>query len=176
MLHPFAEQALVVIMDFEHFSGPAHAPPKPYLPPPCADPAKRLRHARRGTAALEFAIVAPIMLLVMIGIMVFGLYLTLCHEVQELASSGARASVAGLTQSERNTLAQSFINNFVSLSGLLVPADLAITTATTGTPATSYQVSVTYNLKDTPIPALGKLVNFTSTSIQRTAIVQFGGY
>jgi Flp pilus assembly protein TadG len=142
----------------------------------CGGPAARFRHALRGTAALEFAIVAPIMLLMIVGIMMFGLYLTLCHEVQELASSGARASVAGLNQAERNTLAQSFINNFVSLSGLLVPADLAIATATTGTPATSYQVSVTYNLKDTPIPALGKFVNLPSTSIQRTAVVQFGGY
>jgi Flp pilus assembly protein TadG len=139
------------------------------------DRARALR-GRRGTAALEFAMVAPVLILIIMGVMIFGLYMALLHEVQELASSAARASVAGLTQTERNTLATNFINNFVASSGLLVPADVTVATTTTGTPPTSYRVSVTYNLKDTPIPALGSLVSLTSTSIQRTAIVQFGGY
>jgi Flp pilus assembly protein TadG len=132
--------------------------------------------SRRATAALEFALVSPVLILIIMGVVIFGLYMTLLHEVQELASSAARASVAGLNQTERNTLATNFINNFVANSGLLVPADVTVATTTTGTPPTSYQVSVTYNLKDTPIPALGSLVSLPNTSIQRTAIVQFGGY
>jgi hypothetical protein len=111
-----------------------------------------------------------------LAMMLFGFYLTLLHEVQELASSGARASVAGVTNAERNTLAQQFISNFIASSGLLVPADLTVVTGTVGTPAVSYQVSVTYNLKDTPIPFLASLVNIPDSSIQRTAIVQLGGY
>ena len=131
---------------------------------------------RSATAALEFAIVSPALILMILAMMLFGFYLTLLHEVQELASSGARASVAGVTNAERNTLAQQFISNFIASSGLLVPADLTVATGTVGTPAVSYQVSVTYNLKDTPIPFLASLVNIPDSSIQRTAIVQLGGY
>jgi Flp pilus assembly protein TadG len=131
---------------------------------------------RSATAALEFAIVSPALILMFLAMMLFGFYLTLLHEVQELASSGARASVAGVTNAERNTLAQQFISNFIASSGLLVPADLTVVTGTVGTPAVSYQVSVTYNLKDTPIPFLASLVNIPDSSIQRTAIVQLGGY
>ncbi len=138
--------------------------------------ATNLIRSRRGTAALEFAIVSPILILMLIAMMLFGLYLTLLHEVQELASSGARASVAGVTPAERNALAQSFISTFVANSGLIIPADLTVQTATIGTPPTSYQVSVTYNLKDTPIPYLGSLINLQDNIIQRTAIVQLGGF
>jgi Flp pilus assembly protein TadG len=134
------------------------------------------RGAEGGTAALEFAIVSPVLILMFLGMMLFGLYLTLLHEVQELASSGARASVAGVTQAERSQLANQFIYNFIANSGLLISSDLTVTTATIGSPPTEFQVSVSYNLKDTPLPLLGRLVNVPNNTIQRTATVQFGGY
>jgi Flp pilus assembly protein TadG len=122
---------------------------------------------------MEFAMVAPVLILMFLGMIMFGLYLTLQHEVQELASSGARASVGGVTQTERNSLANQFIYNFVASSGLIIASDLSVTTQTTGS---SYQVSVAYNLKDTPIPFLGRLINVNNGTIQRTATVQFGNY
>ncbi len=142
----------------------------PALPIPC------LHCADKGTAALEFAIVSPLLILMFLAMMLFGFYLTLLHEVQELASSGARASVGGVTQAERSQLANQFIYSFIGNSGLLVASDLTVTTVTIGSPPTSYQVSVSYNLKDTPIPALGRLVNIPNNTIERTATVQFGGY
>ena len=38
-----------------------------------------------AVAALEFALVAPILLLMILGMMCFGLYFTYIHEVEELA-------------------------------------------------------------------------------------------
>ena len=138
-------------------------------------PARRL-DGKSGTAALEFAVVAPVLMLMLIGMVLLGFYFTLLHEVQELASSSARASVAGVTDVERQALAQQFVADYTAASGLLLPADITVATGTVGSPAIAYQVSVTYDLKDTPIPALGSLISLPAATIQRVAQVQLGGY
>ena len=131
---------------------------------------------RRGVAALEFAIIAPAFLLMLLVMICFGAYLIFAHEVQELSSSSARSSVAGLNNTERNNLAQQFIANDVAQSAILTMADLTVQTATTGSPAIEYSVTVSYNLKDTPIPMLASLVSLNLPNISRTSTIQFGGY
>ncbi len=129
-----------------------------------------------AVAALEFALVAPILLLMILGMMCFGLYFTYIHEVEELAGAGARASIAGLNPAERNTLAQQYVADATANSSFLRQTDLTVTTATTGTPATFYSVTIAYNLRDTPIPMLASLLAIPATNITRTCTVQFGGY
>ena len=60
----------------------------------------RFAQDRRGVAAVEFALVAPIFLLIIAGIIVFGFYFAIQVAVTEAASEGARLSVAGLTAAE----------------------------------------------------------------------------
>ena len=111
----------------------------------------------RAVAAVEFAILAPVLILMLLGMICFGLYLVYLHELQEIASSAARASVAGLNQAERDTLAKQFVTSAVTNSSLLSLADLTVTTSTSGTPATFYAVTLDYQLKDTP-PAADRRV------------------
>ena len=120
--------------------------------------------------------VAPVLLLMVLGMMCFGFYYTYLHELQELASSAARASVAGLSQSERDTLARQYVTNAVANSSLLSSSDLTVTTATTGTPATFYAVTLAYNMKDTPLPLMAGFVHLNAANISRTSTVQFGFY
>jgi Flp pilus assembly protein TadG len=137
------------------------------------------RHAlydARGIAALEFAIVAPVLLLMLIGMVCFGAYLVYLHELQELASSAARASIAGLNEAERDSLAKQFVSSAISNSVLLRAADLTVTTATSGSPPVYYAVTLAYSLNDTPIPLLAGFVNFNAAAITRTSTVQFGNY
>ena len=129
-----------------------------------------------GVAALEFAIVGPVFIFMMIGMMCFGLYYTYIHEVEELAGAAARASIAGLNAAERTSLARQYVANAAANAPFLHAADLTVSTATTGTPATVFAVTVTYNLRSTPIPVLASLVSTSATSITRTCSVQFGGY
>ena len=133
------------------------------------------RH-RSGVAALEFALIAPVFILMLIAMIAMGFYLMLLHEVQELASSAARSSVAGLNEAERNTLAQAFVANYLAASALLVATDVNVRTTTTGTPPQNYAVSISYNLNDTPIPFLSGIVGINFSTINSTAIVEFGGY
>ncbi len=134
------------------------------------------RNDRRGMAALEFALVAPLMLLIMLATTAMGAYLMFVHEVQELASSAARSSVAGLNPAERDSIAQQFVANAVSNSALLNSADLTVQTATTGSPADNYSVTISYALKDTPIPMLSTMIAIPLNNISRTSTVEFGGY
>ncbi len=137
---------------------------------------RRTFHDTRGVAALEFAIVTPVMLLMILGMICFGAYYVFLHELQELSSAAARSSVGGLSQSERNNLAQQFVANAVAQSAILNMTDLTVATATSGTPATDYSVTVTYSLGDTPIPLLARLISVNLPNISRTSTVVFGGY
>lgn len=130
----------------------------------------------RGVAALEFAIVAPVMLLMMLGLFMFGIYLIFIHEVQEIASSAARSSVAGLNEAERNTLAEQYVSTAVANSMLLNPADLTVQTATSGNPPVDYSVTITYDLKDTAVPMLAQFISVPVSNITRTSTIEFGGY
>jgi Flp pilus assembly protein TadG len=130
--------------------------------------------ARRAVAALEFALTAPILLLMMIGLICFGFYFVFMHELQELASSAARASVAGLSDAERDTLARQFVATAIADSAMLNAADVTVSTSSAGTPATLYEVTVDYTLKDTPIPMLAGLISLQLSDISRTSTVKFG--
>jgi Flp pilus assembly protein TadG len=60
---------------------------------------------RRGTAVIEFALLFPLLALVLFGILGYGQYFLLAHSAQQLANDAARATVAGLSDTERRTLA-----------------------------------------------------------------------
>jgi Flp pilus assembly protein TadG len=136
----------------------------------------RLRRDSRAIAALEFAIVAPVLLLMLIGMVCLGLYFVYTHELQEISSSAARASVAGLNEAERDSLAKQFVSDAIANSALFQAADLTVSTGTSGTPATYYEVTLAYNLKDTPIPMLGNFASLQIANISHTATIQFGNY
>ena len=64
----------------------------------------------RGASAVEFALITPLFLLMLFGIVIFGGYLTMVHGVQQLAAEAARSSVAGISDSERNTIATGYVS------------------------------------------------------------------
>ena len=105
-----------------------------------------------------------------------GLFFVYTHEVQEISSAAARASVAGLNQAERDTLARQYVTDAIGNSALFQAADVTVSTGTSGTPASYYAVTVAYDLKDTPIPVLARFASLQLTSISHTATIQFGNY
>ena len=126
-----------------------------------------------GAAAVEFAFVGPLMVVMLLGIMSYGGYFWLAHSVQQLANDGARAAVAGLSATERQQLAQSTVSAEISSYAFLTSTGL-VTTVTTTT--TSMTVSLAYNASQTPFFALGSLVPMPSSTITRTATIKLAGY
>ena len=83
---------------------------------------KRLKNCR-GAAALEFAIVCPVFLLLVFGIMEFGWYFFVQHTIQLATSKGARL---GAVRKTDNVIRQE-IKDWASMAVQLEDSDINIT-------------------------------------------------
>lgn len=66
-----------------------------------------LARGERGAAIVEMALVLPLLLALLMGILVYGQYFMLAHNVQQAANDGARASIIGLDAADRRAVARS---------------------------------------------------------------------
>jgi Flp pilus assembly protein TadG len=134
---------------------------------------RRLARCRRGASAVEFAILLPLFLVLVFGIVVFGAYFTMVHGVQQLAAEAARSSVAGLSEAERVSLAESYITANAGSYPLLQPARLSVSAATSGSDV--FVVTVNYDASGNFIYTL-PFVPSPPTTIVRSAAIPFGGF
>ena len=65
----------------------------------------RLARDRRGTAMIETALLLPLFLMLLLGILIYGQYFLLAHSVQQAANDGARAAITGLDAADRRAVA-----------------------------------------------------------------------
>lgn len=131
---------------------------------------------RSGVAAIEFAIVGPLFFLVLLGCIVFGMYLGTVHSVQQLAAEAARASIQGLTDSERKTLAENQVDAIVGGYPLIDRKYLTVSAATSPADANLFNVSIHYDASRSIVFAFEGLIPLPSKTIARSAIVRRGGY
>ncbi len=137
---------------------------------------RHLKRDRDGASAVEFAIVFPVFLLVFFGILCFGAYLAVVHGVQQLTAEGARASIAGLNDSERLTLAQGNINANVASYPLISASNIAVRSAATDPATGTFTLTVQYDASEMFIFGLPGLVPAPNPIITRTSAIQRGGY
>lgn len=130
---------------------------------------------RKGSAAVEFAILSPIYLMFLFGIIAYGIYLGAAHSVQQLASEAARLSVAGLHEAERRDMALSFIASHARGYGLVDPEKLQISVVDSADDGTRFVVDLRYDARHLPIWNLFDGVVLPSTTIERRSTVRIGG-
>ena len=65
----------------------------------------RIAQDERGAAIVEMALVLPLLLALLIGVLVYGQYFLLAHSVQQAANDGARAAIVGIDPADRNAVA-----------------------------------------------------------------------
>lgn len=138
----------------------------------CHDAARR----EDGAAAVEFAIIIPVFLMIVFGIITFGAYLSVVHSVQQLAAEAARASVGGLSDAERVTLAEANIRSHVGAYILIEPARLMVEQATTDSLTATFSVRLRYDAAGMFIFQLPNFVPMPPPQIVRSAAIQRGGY
>jgi Flp pilus assembly protein TadG len=129
----------------------------------------------RGTSAVEMAIVFPLFLTVVLGIMAYGLYFGAAHSVQQLAADAARASVAGLSSSERIALTQTYIANNANKYALLDRQNVSVSAGPSSDNANDFVVTVSYDASTLPIWKLSSFVPLPSSNIQRVSVIRRGG-
>ncbi|HVK80652.1 MAG TPA: TadE/TadG family type IV pilus assembly protein [Verrucomicrobiae bacterium] len=130
------------------------------------------RDCRAGSAAVEFAIVAPVLLLLMTGILAYGGYFLTAHTVQQMANDAARASLAGVNDDERTLLAQQAIAESIAGQSHLHGENTLISVVRDGDLVT---VRVTYDASDDIYWAFAALLPTPSPRIERAARIRLGG-
>ena len=130
-----------------------------------------------GTAAIEFALVAPLLLFLVLGIIVYGIYFFTWIAVTHAASEGARASVAGMSTAERVQLATAQVDTLFASYAPVINIQNATIVAEQdpGNPGL-FQVSITYDFSQFAFGVLGGLLPVPNQAPTVTITVSNGGY
>ena len=135
----------------------------------------RFANCRRASAAVEFAMVLPVYLTIVFGIVVFGSYLAVIHGVQQLAAEAARSSISGMSESDRSTLASTYVTANAGTYPLINATRLSVSAATSGSNANVFVVTVNYDASGMFIYTL-PFVPKPATQIARSAAIPYGGF
>ena len=129
---------------------------------------RRFSACRRGSVAVEFAILAPLMLAIVAGGIFYSRWFTVASQTQNLASEGARAAVAGLDDAERRTI----VAELMTASAQAMPMEQGATRTWAATrDGDLYSVSVTTTLPDYE---LSRIIPMPANVITRQAFVVVG--
>lgn len=128
---------------------------------------------QRAISAVEFALIAPVLILLVFGIVSFGTILATYNGVQQLAAEAARSSIAGLSNAERAQLAQAYVTQNVKAYPFIDPNKVQVTTSSQ---SMTFQVTVAYDMSGSYVFTFGKLIPLVTPVVQRSAAIQFGGY
>ena len=133
----------------------------------------RLRRCDSGASALEFALVGPLLIVILLGICAYGGYFWMSHAVQQVANDAARAALGGLSDAERQNLASGVLTTEIGDYAYLTASNANMVLASD---ASQLTVKVSYNASTTPFWALSSLVPMPPSTITRQAAVRLGGY
>jgi uncharacterized membrane protein len=122
----------------------------------------------RGTALVEMAITLPVLLMLLMGIVSYGDWMLTAHSVQQAANDAARASIAGLTSSERASIAQSTMQTNLRRAGVLDPSHATLSVDDDGS---TLVVRLLYDANADPLLHLS-FVPMPSAQIERNAAIQ----
>ncbi len=135
-----------------------------------------LAASQAGLAAVEFALLAPVLLALIFAIIIYSLYFTAYMGVRQAAAEGARAAVSGMSTAERSQLAVAQAQTVLAGYGSLLGTGAApvITAQADGTGL--FAVTITYNIGSSPIMQYGALLPMPSSTITYKVIIANGSY
>lgn len=128
-----------------------------------------------GTAAIEFAILTPVYLLMLTGMLAYGIYFGAAHALQQLAADAARTAIAGRNEAERNLLVADFLDRNAAAYMLIDPARLTHSIGDSATDPNQYEVRLTYSASLLPIWNLYPPLPLPSDTIVYGATIRRGG-
>jgi len=129
----------------------------------------------RGSAAIEFAILTPVFLLLLTGMLAYGIYFGAAHSLQQLAADAARTAIAGLDEAERDTLVTTFLDRNADAYMLIDRARLTATIGDKPDDPDFYRVTLRYDASDLPIWNLYLPLPLPSPDISYSSTIRRGG-
>ena len=130
----------------------------------------RLVSNQRGTAIIEFALLLPVLLALLAGMLCYGLYFGAAHSVQQLAADAARHSIAGETLAERRTMVTGFVSSH-GPSYFLVRSERLSEVSATQQAGGQLRVRISYDATWLPIFGFAKLVPLPPGTITRDCVI-----
>lgn len=139
----------------------------------------RMRSALRcqgGLAALEFALIAPALLMLVLAIILYSFWFSALLGVRQAASEGARAAMAGLSTAERVSLAQSRAQAVIDGYGRLLSSGGTARIEASPDGTGMFRVEVRYDLSGSPLMRYAGFIPMPSPTLAATVIVTNGSY
>ncbi|GBU15936.1 MULTISPECIES: TadE/TadG family type IV pilus assembly protein [Methylobacterium] len=136
---------------------------------------RRLGSDAGGSSAVEFAIVAPVLIALFAGIVVFGLYLGAMSSLRQLAAEAARASVAGVTDAERASLARQRVDTSLAGGSLFRPGSVGVEVGADLGDPTLYVVTLSYDSTALGLGGFARLVPLPPDMMRSRVAVRRGG-
>lgn len=133
----------------------------------------RFRRDQSGAVAIEFVLIAPILFALLFGIVTLGYFMGVSHSVSQLATGAARASVAGLDQEERQSLADEYLSQAGSRYPLLIADGLTPTVTFDGTDPAGITVAVSYNVDGSLLDLANGFLGLGITTIDGSAYLAY---
>lgn len=127
-----------------------------------------------AASAIEFAILAPIFILVLLTILAFAVYFSANIAVQQVAADAARTAVAGLNAHERQQLVIAYVNYNVRGYAFLNPDSFVVSVADDPANSTQFTVTVEYDASHLPIWNLYSFA-MPSSQIRHFSTIRIGG-
>jgi Flp pilus assembly protein TadG len=139
-------------------------------------PVRRILTCTKGIAALEFALLAPALLMLAFAIIVYSFWFSALMGVRHAAAEGARAAMAGLSADERATHARARAQSVLTAYGSLLASGGTpqINAAPDGTGI--FKVEVRYDMSGSPLMRYAGFLPMPSTNLTASVIVTNGSY
>ncbi|WP_231732692.1 MULTISPECIES: TadE/TadG family type IV pilus assembly protein [unclassified Sphingopyxis] len=121
-----------------------------------------MARGERGAAIVEMALVLPLLLALLMGILVYGQYFMLAHSVQQAANDGARASIVGLDAADRSAVASRAVGRSLQAVGGTHSVAVSETTEAI-TVAVTFTVPQDSLLRSSFVPSPGNVIRARAT-------------
>lgn len=130
---------------------------------------------RRATSALEFAILAPLFLFFLLGMIAYGILLGAGHSIQQIAADAARIAVAGVDAGERDALVTAFIDRHAEGYAFVDRSRLAVNIDESAAAEGRIVVAVRYDASHLPVWSLLSSLPLPGKTIERRSTIRIGG-
>lgn len=133
-----------------------------------------VRH-KGGSAAVEFALVGPLFLLLFLSMTAYGVYFSAGHSVEQIAADAARTAIAGLDETERRKLAADYVKRNAHHYTFIQPDKLSVEVADSVEDTDQFEVRVRFDARALPIWSLVGDLPLPTLDIRRTSTIRVGG-
>ncbi|MGX7872060.1 TadE/TadG family type IV pilus assembly protein [Mesorhizobium sp. ORM6] len=136
---------------------------------------REFRTDASGTSAVEFALLSPLFILLLLGMVAYGIYFGAASSIQQIAADAARTAIAGLNQTERQTLVATFLANNASGYPFVDSSKLTYQANDSTADGSQFVVSIQYDARNLPIWNLFPGITMPGTTITRQSTIRVGG-